>query len=184
MDLRLSPYPGLRARHLDGSGRGWWLPSQRVRVLGDRDQLLPQQGRRVPVRVHRERMLEGADHADGTPVDVLPRLGEEKPGAVRAYRGERGIPARPRRGCFGVTGPGAHQLEEQGCSSAPPPRPSAVVARPGPSRLLHSTQAPWFCVAPPFVWMSHTANVVDGYGEATVAENAIWSAGAARPAPG
>ena len=51
MDVRLSPYPGLRARHLDGSGRGGWLAGQRVRVLGRRDQLLPQQGRRVRVQV-------------------------------------------------------------------------------------------------------------------------------------
>ena len=45
--------------------------------------------------------------------------------------------------------------------------------RPAPSRLLHSTQAPWFCAAPPLAWMSHTTNVVDAYGEATVAESAI-----------
>jgi hypothetical protein len=31
MDSRLSPYPGLRARHLHSSGRGWWLTGQRVR---------------------------------------------------------------------------------------------------------------------------------------------------------
>jgi hypothetical protein len=46
MDSRLSPYPGLRARHLHSSGREWWLTGQRVRVLGHRDQLLPEQGRR------------------------------------------------------------------------------------------------------------------------------------------
>jgi hypothetical protein len=79
MDSRLSPYPGLRARHLHSSGRDGWLTGQRVRVLGHRDQLLPEQGRRVLVQVHSERLLEGADHADGRrPIDSvngLSRLG-------------------------------------------------------------------------------------------------------------
>src|SRR5271156_3860536 len=93
------------------------------------------------------------------------------------------MPAGPKCGCAGFVAPEAHHCDGQGGSKYDPPRFRFAVARPEPSRVLHSTHAPASLLDGPSGVRYHTARAVVPYGEATVTVKMICPGSAALPAP-
>src|SRR5215470_6270753 len=85
------------------------------------------------------------------------------------------IPTELRLGSVSLTGPGPSHALLHTCTVRPPPRLRSFFAGPGPSRVLDSTHEPRLSVTWPesVFLMSHTANLLDAYGDVTETDQAV-----------